>query len=82
MCKSISAYSHDANPAIDPPLFRISRHEATIRLGKGFVLPLSPNTVQVKPPPGWTLDRTDAIAGALFSEHGSRAGQAAGWSGR
>jgi hypothetical protein len=32
MCKSISVYSHDANPEIDPPLFRISRHEATIRL--------------------------------------------------
>jgi hypothetical protein len=44
MCKSISVYSHDSNPAIDLPLFRISRHEATIRLDKGFVLPLSPNT--------------------------------------
>jgi hypothetical protein len=54
MCKSISVYSYDSNPAIDPPLFYASRNDAQIRVDKGFALYLSPNTVQLKPPPGWT----------------------------
>jgi hypothetical protein len=61
MSKQISVYAHNANPAIDPPLFHASRNDAQIRIDKGFALYLSPKVLQLKPPPGWTLDRTDSV---------------------
>ena len=64
--KPIYVYSHDANPAIDAPSFRISRCDAADRLAAGYVLWVSEDSVQLKPPPEWHPDRTNHIAGGLF----------------
>ena len=53
MNKPTFVYAFDADPRIDPPVFRISRHEALQRLAAGYVLYLSPNAVQHKPPPDY-----------------------------
>ena len=50
MHRSISVYSHDADPRFDPPAFFISKTEAAQRLIAGYVRPLGPNAVQNKPP--------------------------------
>lgn len=59
MRKTVSVFSHDCNPAIDPPIFFITRHDAEWRTERGFVRPLNPRSVQLKPPPGWTPPDTD-----------------------
>jgi hypothetical protein len=48
-------YTHDANPAVDPPSLRITQHEASERLEKGYAVWLSPNSIRTKPP-GWTAE--------------------------
>lgn|SRR6516162_6224262 len=69
MSKSVCVYASRCQSPLSIHRCFISRaNEATIRLDRGFVLPLSPTTVQLKPPPGWSPDRTDAIVGAWFSE--------------
>ena len=68
MCKSIRVYAFDANPAIDPPLFFASRNDAAIRVDRGFALYLAPKAIQLKPPPGWTTDRTGLIPAGSFSD--------------
>jgi hypothetical protein len=68
MSKPIHVFAYDANPANDPPLFHISRHDAQIRVDKCFVRYLSATAVQLKPPPGWSPDRTQSVCGGLFSE--------------
>jgi hypothetical protein len=51
--KNIRVYLHDSDPARDSHAFRISRNDAVSRLAAGYVRYLSPNAVQLKPPPDW-----------------------------
>jgi len=53
MRKTVSVFSYEANPAVDPPSYHISRYDADLRIERGFVLFLSPRSVQLKPPPGF-----------------------------
>lgn len=54
MPKSICVYLHDANPAVDPAHFRISRDEAHHRVQRlNAARWLNPNAIQLKPPPDW-----------------------------
>jgi hypothetical protein len=67
MSQSISVYSHDSDPAIDSPRFRISRHEAEQRLAAGYVRFISPTQVQLKPPLVQP-DRTQVVISGLFDQ--------------
>jgi hypothetical protein len=51
MRKSVSVFTYDANPEIDPPSFHVSKTEAALRLEKGYCIYVGPNAVQMKPPP-------------------------------
>jgi hypothetical protein len=66
--KSVRVYSHDANPAIDPPSFAITRVESERRLSSGYVRFLSDKAVQLNPPPGWTPDQIPMMVSGLFDQ--------------
>ena len=66
MHRPVYVYAHDANLDIDSCLYRISPTEASQRLARGYVSYLSPNSVQLKPPPDFFHDRTPQIAAGTF----------------
>lgn len=63
----VLVFSHDSDPACDPWIYYISQSEAQVRLERGYVRFISPNRVQLIPPPGYTPDQTNQIAAGLFN---------------
>lgn len=49
----VLVFSHDSNPTCDRWLYAISQSEAQTRMAKGYVRFVTPNRVQLKPPPDW-----------------------------
>lgn len=68
MRKSISVFSHAANPAIDQPDFFITRHEAEDRVNKSYAHYISATAIQHQPPVTFTRDESQLIVSSLFRE--------------
>jgi hypothetical protein len=66
MHRPVYVYAYDANLDIDSCLYRISPDDAAIRLARGYVSYLSPNSVQLKPPPDFSPDHTNSIPAGTF----------------
>jgi hypothetical protein len=67
MRKDIQVFSCDSNPAVDSPVFHVTRTEADVRIEKGFAVWLSPTSIQTRPP-GWTGDEEKLVAGGVIRQ--------------
>lgn len=68
MRKNVAVFSHDANLAIDPPTYYVTRTEAELRIGRRYAVWLGPKSIQTTRPPGWSPDEAQLVGGGTIKE--------------